>query len=291
MTKGDSVNISLREATADDIAICGKICFEAFTDIANRHNFPPDFPSPAVAEGMLSFIIGNPGFYGVVAELDGDIVGSNFLDERGEIFGLGPVTVSVPGQNSGVGKVLMQHCMDRSNQRGAKGVRLLQAAYHNRSLALYTRLGFDVQDVLSTLQGPALNLSIDGYAVRPAETPDIEDCNRLCRQTHGHDRQQELQDAINAGTATVVENAESIRGFSSRLGYAGFTVAENNDALKALIGAAPEFAGAGIIMPSGNGEVMRWCLENGLRVVHQLTLMTTGQFQRPTTPYMASIFY
>lgn len=291
MTKGDSVNISLREATADDIAICGKICFEAFTDIANRHNFPPDFPSPAVAEGMLSFIIGNPGFYGVVAELDGDIVGSNFLDERGEIFGLGPITVSVQGQNSGVGKVLMQHCMDRSSQRGAKGVRLLQAAYHNRSLALYTRLGFDVQDVLSTLQGPALNLSIDGYAVRPAETPDIEDCNRLCRQTHGHDRQQELQDAINAGTATVVENAESIRGFSSRLGYAGFTVAENNDALKALIGAAPEFAGAGIIMPSGNGEVMRWCLENGLRVVHQLTLMTTGQFQRPTTPYMASIFY
>ena len=291
MTKGDSVNISLREATADDIAICGKICFEAFTDIANRHNFPPDFPSPAVAEGMLSFIIGNPGFYGVVAELDGDIVGSNFLDERGEIFGLGPITVSVQGQNSGVGKVLMQHCMDRSNQRGAKGVRLLQAAYHNRSLALYTRLGFDVQDVLSTLRGPALNLSIDGYAVRPAETPDIEDCNRLCRRTHGHDRQQELQDAINAGTATVVENAESIRGFSSLLGYAGFTVAENNDALKALIGAAPEFAGAGIIMPSGNGEVMRWCLENGLRVVQQLTLMTTGQFQRPTTPYMASIFY
>ena len=132
----DKMNISLRDVTADDIAACAQICHEAFTDIAEKHNFPTDFPSTAVAEGMLNFMVGNPGFYGVVAELDGEIVGSNFLDERGEIIGLGPIAVSVNGQNSGVGKVLMQHCIDRSREHDARGVRLLQAAYHNRSLSL-----------------------------------------------------------------------------------------------------------------------------------------------------------
>ena len=287
----DKMNISLRDVTADDIAACAQICHEAFTDVAEKHNFPTDFPSTAVAEGMLNFMVGNPGFYGVVAELDGEIVGSNFLDERGEIVGLGPIAVSVNGQNSGVGKVLMQHCIDRSREHDARGVRLLQAAYHNRSLSLYTRLGFDVQDVLSTLQGPAINLSIDGYSVRLAEAADIEACNSLCRQAHGHDRQQELQDAVDADMATVAESDGTIRGFSTLLGYTGFSVAENNDALKALIGAAREFVGPGILVPSGNGDVMRWCLEHGLRVIQQMTLMTTGYFQRPTTPYMPSILY
>jgi len=285
------LNISLREPTTADIEPCGNICYEAFTEIAEKHNFPKDFPAPEVAQGMLTYMITNPGFYGVVGELDGEVVGSNFLDERGDIVGLGPITVSVAGQNSGVGRALMQHCLDRCSSRGARGVRLLQAAYHNRSLSLYTRLGFDVQDVLSTLQGPALNLSIDGYVVRPAELTDLEACNRLCHQTHGHDRQQELQEAIDAGSATVAVNGDRIRGFSTLLGFTGFSVAENNDALKALIGAAPEFAGPGILVPSGNGEVMRWCMENGLRIVHQLTIMTTGYYQRPTTPYMPSIIY
>jgi len=51
---------------------------------------------------------------------------------------------------------------------GFAGVRLVQAAFHNRSLSLYTKLGFDVQEPLVNLQGSALELNIPGYAVRPA---------------------------------------------------------------------------------------------------------------------------
>ena len=48
--------------------------------------FRRDFPSPEVATGLASMLIGDPGFYGVVAEEAGTIVGSNFMDERSHYF-------------------------------------------------------------------------------------------------------------------------------------------------------------------------------------------------------------
>ena len=103
--------------------------------------------------GMLS---AHPGFYGVVAERGGEIVGSNFMDERSIVFGIGPISVDPSAQNAGVGRRLMQDALDRAAARNAPGVRLLQAAYHNRSLCLYSSLGFQTREPLSVMQGPPL---------------------------------------------------------------------------------------------------------------------------------------
>lgn len=54
-------------------------------------------------------LIGHERFFDIVAEVDGKIVGSNFLDERNPIAGVGPVTVDPALQNDGVGRTLMQH--------------------------------------------------------------------------------------------------------------------------------------------------------------------------------------
>ena len=87
------VGVTIRSASADDAPECGRICHDAFASIATRHGFPPDFPSVEVATGLVSGLIAHPGFFGVVAEHDGRIVGSNFLDERSMIAGVGPITV------------------------------------------------------------------------------------------------------------------------------------------------------------------------------------------------------
>jgi len=50
-----------------------------------------------------------------------------------------------------------------------------------------------------------------------------------------------------------------------------------NDALKALIGAASEIPHPGFLLPARNGEVFRWCLENGLRQTQLMTLMARGR--------------
>jgi N-acetylglutamate synthase-like GNAT family acetyltransferase len=129
------------------------------------------------------------------------MVGSNCLDERSAIAGLGPITVDPSIQNRGVGRKLMEAVLVRARERNFPGVRLLQSAFHNRSLALYSRLGFDAREPVSVMQGPPLRKRIEGCSVRPARAPDIEDCNRLCMQVHGHDRRGELADAMKGGTA------------------------------------------------------------------------------------------
>jgi predicted N-acetyltransferase YhbS len=99
----------------------------------------------------LSGLLSHPKFYSVVAELDGRAVGSNFLDERSSIAGLGPITIDPAAQDKGVGRRLMLALMDRATQQKFAGVRLVQAAFHNRSLSLYTKLGFDTREPLSCL--------------------------------------------------------------------------------------------------------------------------------------------
>ena len=82
--------LTLRPGTPGDARVCGRICHEAFGTLAEHHRFPPDFPSPEHAAETLGRLLAHPRFYSVVAELDGRVVGSNFLDERSTIAGLGP---------------------------------------------------------------------------------------------------------------------------------------------------------------------------------------------------------
>ncbi len=159
--------ISIRAAQESDARDCGRIIHAAFATIADQHSFPPDFPSEDVGAGVAAMLIAHPGFYGVVAEDEGAIVGSNFLDERSNVGGIGPITVEPSSQNGGIGRQLMQAVLERATTRKMPGVRLVQDAYHNRSLCLYTSLGFVVREPLSVMQGTPLGLAVPGYDVRP----------------------------------------------------------------------------------------------------------------------------
>jgi GNAT superfamily N-acetyltransferase len=226
-----------------------------------------------------------------VAESDGRIVGSNFLWEGSSIAGVGPITVDPSSQNGSVGKQMMLDVIQRGRDRQFPGIRLVQAAYHNRSLSLYTKLGFDAREPLSNMHGSPLGIEIPGHHVRKATEADLDGCNRLCFDVHGHTRSAEVLDAIRQGTATVVEHDGRISGYSTILAFFGHTVGETNEDLKALIGAATEFQGAGFLLPTRNSEVMRWCLEHGLRVIQPLTLMSLGMYNEPRGAFMPSILY
>ena len=62
----------------------------------------------------------------------------------------------------------MQQVLKRVAQQRFPGVRLVQTAYHTRSLSLYTKLGFEPRELLSIMQGQPLNLQIPGYVIRSA---------------------------------------------------------------------------------------------------------------------------
>ena len=286
------MKLQIREATAADAPECGRICYEAFAGIANFHNFPPDFPSVDAATGVLSALIAHPGFFGVVAEDEGGrILGSNFLDERSIIRGVGPVTVDPDVQNRRVGLALMNAVLDRGAQMRRTGVRLLQSAYHNRSMSLYAKLGFDVREPFAVMQGKPLELKVSGYAVRAATDADRQACDASCVRVHGHDRGGEVRDAVAQGTARVVERHGRITGYTTGVALFGHSIAETNDDLTALIGAAEEFGGPGFLVPMCNTDLLRWCLAHKLRVVSMMNLMTTGLYQEPRGAFLASVLY
>ena len=283
--------LTLRLGTPDDADRCGTICYEAFTAIAEHHQFPADFPSPAVAAANFARWLSHPGYYVVVAEQDGRLVGSNVLDERSTIAGVGPITVDPTVQNRTIGRQLMQAVLQRAAERHSPGVRLCQAAYHNRSLSLYTTLGFEVREPLVTLQGPPPAVQIPGHAVRRATEGDLAAGNALCRRIHGHDRGGELVEAIRDGTAAVVEHGDRLTGYATVLGFSGHAVGESNADLHALIGAASAFVGPGFLLPTRNGELFRWCLAHGLRVVQPMTLMSLGLYNEPQGVFLPSVIY
>lgn len=283
--------VTIRRGHPDDAPELGRICHAAFNAIASAHNFPPDFPNAEVATGVVRGMLGNSGFYGVVAEHDGEIAGSNFLDERNSISGVGPITVDPAIQNKGIGARLMQAVMERSATKAFAGIRLVQAGYHSRSLSLYSKLGFDVREHLSCMQGKALDRPVEGYDVRAATPADVGMCNLLCRSVHGADRDGELRDAIERGGVSVVVRGGRVTGYTTGIAFFGHSVCETTDDLHALIAAAKAFAGPGFLVPSRNGALMRWCLGNGLRVTQSLTLMTMGLYNEPAGAYLPSILY
>jgi predicted N-acetyltransferase YhbS len=284
-------DIHIRLARAEDSAASGRICFDAFSAISQAHGFPCDFPSSQATTGLYSMLFAQPDFYCVVAEADGRVVGANALDERAVIRGIGPTIVDPNVQNLGVGRKLMRAVIDRAQENGAAGIRLVQAAYHGRSLSLYSSLGFDVRESLSCLQGKTRERTQPGCTVRVAESADLKECNALAKRIHGFDRSVELGQGMQHGTALVVERGGRITGYTSHLAFFGHSTAETNVDLQALIASAESFAGAGILVPQRNSGLFRWCLENGLRVVQPLTLMSVGLYNEPSGAWMPSIYF
>jgi hypothetical protein len=100
-----------------------------------------------------------------------------------------------------------------------------------------------------------------------------------------------MRDALRPRHAAVVERAGRITGYTSAIAFFGHSVGETNDDMKALIGAAQVFGGPGFLVPTCNGELMRWCLNAGLRIVQPMTLMTIGLYNEPAGAWLPSVVY
>jgi predicted N-acetyltransferase YhbS len=282
---------TVRPATPADADACGRIFYDAFQSIAERHRLPVEPASPEFTRFMAGRMLGHDGYAGFACERGGAVVGCAFVDERGPIAGVGPVVVDPVAQDDGVGRRLMEAVVARSRSRGAAGIRLVQTAYHYRSLGLYAKFGFVVREPLSVVQGTVAAVALAGLEMRPAGLDDVAACDALCERVHGHERSRELRDAVADGTARVVLRDGRLTGYATGFGYGWHAVAEANDDLIALLGSADAFMGLGILVPSRNAALLRWCLERGLRIVQQSTLMTIGLYNEPAGAWLPSIAY
>jgi predicted N-acetyltransferase YhbS len=284
--------VTLREATPADAPAIAQIVFDAFGDIHDQHRFLRDFPALEAAIGMMQGWTAHPSIWGVVAEIDGSIVGSNFLDERDPIRGVGPITVDPKGQNSGVGRELMHVVLERG--RDAAGIRLLQDGFHMRSLSLYESLGFDVKEPTAVATGAPRSAPADGIDVRPLVEDDLEECGALCERVHGFPRTGDLGDVLHAGSAFAAVRDGRIVGYASNVGFwqMNHGVAEAHDDMTALLlgAAAAAEAPLSLLLPL-RSPLFRWALGEGLRLVKPMNLMALGEYQEPRGSWFPSVLY
>jgi predicted N-acetyltransferase YhbS len=287
------MEIQLRPATPVDAPACGRIVYEAFKGISECHHFRPDFASAEIATELVQSFIESEMVYGIVAEGDGEIVGSNFLWEYDPIRAVGPITVNPRFQGHGVGRRLMQAVIERG--RDAAGVRLLQDTFNTTSLSLYASLGFDVKEPVVIIEGRLKGKVAQGFEVRPLRDEDHAACTELCRRVHGFERTNELKNTPPVLTPFVALREGRLTAYGSALTFwaLNHAVAETDEDMQALLTGA-SLASAeplSFILPSRQAALFRWCLNQGLRVIKPMTLMAMGQYQQPQGCYLPSVGY
>jgi predicted N-acetyltransferase YhbS len=288
------MTVQLRPITPDDAEACGRIIHDAFKGIAERHDFRPDFPSVETAVDFTRLLINAPSIFGVVAESDGRIVGSNFLAEWDTVRAVGPITVAPESQGHKTGRRLMEAVIERG--QGAECIRLVQDSFNTASLSLYAGLGFEVKEPLVIMEGAVTGDDGANVEVRPLQDEDLEACAALCRRVTGVERTNELNHTRQMFTPFVALRDGSMTAYGSAPLFwpLNHAVAETEDDMMALLsGVAAASSGQPLsfILPTRQAKLLRWCLDKGMRVIKPMTLMSLGQYQDTQGCYLPSVGY
>jgi ribosomal protein S18 acetylase RimI-like enzyme len=290
------MSLTIRSIVQADAEACGKIGYQAHKIISSAHGYPSEQPSIEFAVGMIKTLLVNPSSRGTLAECNGRILGSIFLHvfPPSPVAAIGPLTVD-PSAEGGVGRALMNSVLGEARKRQYDCVRLVQSPSHVRSFVLYTKCGFTLREPLFLMQGNPIrgsSLSRPAHDVRAAQVDDIPACNQLCMSVHGFSREMELRQAIEQDIASLsMDNQGNIAGYAAGIGFFSHAVAKTNEDLKALVSSAPAIIGHGLFVPARNADLMRWLLEAGFRISWPANLMTIGQYNEPSAPYLPSIAY
>lgn len=281
--------IELRQARAENVPELGRICYEAFKDISERHGFPTDFPTVEVGHQVVGMLTAQEDVYGVAAFDGATPKGSNFLEMWDDVAGIGPVSVDVSSQGDGIGRTTMQHVVDHARERGYEMVRLVQDSFNMRSLALYASLGFVVKEPLSYMTLATTNTP--DAAFRPATLADLDAMDELCRSIYRISRRNESETIINLGFPAFVLDRGSVRGYL--IGTAlGHGVTESDvDMLALLNGLGATVPDQHTLVPLRNGTLYRGALAAGHKNTKVMNLMALGPYEEPQGTFCPSVLF
>jgi hypothetical protein len=157
-------------------------------------------------------------------------------------------------------------------------------------------LGFDPIEPLAVLTGSPKGALPRELRVRSMTEADVPEAAELSVRVHGFARTRDVRAALAEGTPLVLERGGRIAAYMTRPTFwiLNHAVAETDADLQALVrGAANAWGDAplGFLMPIRRAELFRWCLDQGMRVVKPMTLMSRGQHAEPRGAYLPSVMY
>lgn len=287
-----AAGLELVRAESQHVGEIGRICYEAFKNLHDRHHFPLDLPSAALARQVLGMMVSRSDFYSVVALLDGQVVGSNFLSLSDPVAGIGPVTVEPCHQGKDIGLALMQDVVDQGRRRGIERIRLLQETINVGSLSLYASMGFDSREEVAYLQAAAAPAGDPN--VRLVTDQDLPAIEQLSANIYMVSRRNEMAAAIRYGFSPLLRQRDGrVTGYLIP-GLFGHGVAESEDDACALVGEMarrlPPDA-ARFFCPIGQADFFRRVLKMGCRTIKVWTLMTLGPYEPPRRVWMPSVLF
>ena len=273
--------------------------FLAFYDVALRHAQPPVVRTPADARGYVRHLLTFDPLGGLVAEVDGEVVGMAWLHARGPVATLGPLAVDPDMQGRGIGRALLARCIELAGPRVPQ-LRLVHESYNAASLGLYLRAGFRVVAPLVELE---LASGLRAGAVTPssARLRDAVAADRALlverdSRAFGASRPQNIDFYLRRGRALVAERGTAPAGYAfgiglGRVAYLGSASAEDGEVLLELLASlATALQGDGTavraLVPAGDRRLVDGLLGIGFRVLRACHYMVRGGGTAPPPNYV-----
>jgi predicted N-acetyltransferase YhbS len=286
------MSLQLVPAKPQHIHELGRICYEAFTGIAEQRKFPHDFESLEQAVNVIGMLVERQDFYGVVALLDNKPIGSNFLSLTDPVAGVGPISVDPRIQSKGIGRALMQAVLDYARQSNISQIRLIQDSFNLISFSLYASLGFDMKETVMLMQAQAA--SGPDNRIRPASPLDLPEMDQLSRRLYKTSRQNEISAALTWGIPVFIREVEErVTGYLIP-GILGHGVMETDEDALALITESARHLPKGqarFFFPLKLTSLYRKLLQRGCRAIKMNTLMAIGPYESPGGIWMPSVLY
>lgn len=287
--------IDYRQPIAEHVQELGRICYEAFKDIAERHGFEADFSSVDIGRMLMGMLVASEHNFGVAAMRSDQPVGSNFLMTADEVASVGPITVDPPEQGNGVGRELMQRVLDHADESGFESVRLQQDSYNMASLSLYASLGFDTKTPCALMEiSPAAE---PDDTVRPLTVDDLDDVEAMSRDIYKVSRRNEVANLLASGgifPAVARERKGRMRGYLI-IGPPGHSVAETEEDVVVMAQQAGRLAQMPDVLrvfcPLIEGGLYRRFLAAGFRSRKVMNLMVRGTYEAPDGVWTPSVGY
>ena len=186
----------------------------------------------------FEFTLANRSCHTLVADVDGEVVGTGVATVNGPVAWVGTIWVKRSHRRHGLGTAVTDAAIDAAT---AAGARTLVLTATDRGRPLYERMGFEVQTWYRTMEAPGLAIAGDdppaASRVRPFQTTDLRAILALDRTATGEDRSAVFETLLGpAGTRVLDDRERGIAGFVARAPWGGgATVAPRiHDALTIL---------------------------------------------------------